>query len=475
MDTERRNRIILISVIVLLLVLVLSFSIIYVLKKKKENSEGLHVSIVELYSADNDLIRYGDYFFEVEDDVIESVISLDGKEVFSDEIGIRYKKAFATRDGNILIYNNDDDNLNAFVFDGNSFIKLYSISNVKYAKPIVYNGKDKSYIIGFCSNDSDNLYLYSSNVGIVVVNNTSLVADSYDQTEDVYYINTEYLITKNSNGLMGVIDMLGKTMIDYQYKNIVGTKENNYIVVNKNDTYNVVDIKNEKLLKDNYQYISYNKGYYYVMKNNKIALYDKGLNPLSDFVIEHNINELDFREENYLRTKKIGYKYYVWNNNGEIDFTYNDLYIFANKKLEKKESFRVIGTSDYIYTYDNGTLMLYDDGFEEERKIYFDKEIERITKVTKVQNNILAIDYFRSNSKEKETCYVDEKDNLLENKFGHLVRKTDNYMVYLNSDNKYLYIVDFNGKELSSIKGDKIKVYNDYLVIDNNLYRIVIE
>jgi hypothetical protein len=48
-------------------------------------------------------------------------------------------------------------------------------------------------------------------------------------------------------------------------------------------------------------------------------------------------------------------------------------------------------------------------------------------------------------------------------------------MVYLNSDNKYLYIVDFNGKELSSIKGNKIKVYNDYLVIDNNLYRIVIE
>ncbi len=473
MDKERRNRLLLIAVVVILLIVVLAFLVIYFWKKNKESINGLQVAIVELYAADGDLVKNGDYFYKIDNNVVHSVISLEGKEVFNDEYGLSYKKAFDMRDGNTLIYNNDQDSLNAFLFDGNDFVKLYSISNVKYAKPIIYTGKDRSYIIGFCSNDSDNLYIYSSNVGIVVINNTSLVADNYNQTDDVYYTNTEYLVTKNSNGMMGVVDLLGNVIIDYQYKNIIGTKENTYIVVNKNDKYNVLNNKGEKLLKNDYQYISYSNNYYYVMKNNKIALYDKELNALSDFVIDHNINDLNFRGENYLKTKKIGYKYYVWNNNGGLNFTYNDLYVFLNKKLEQKKSFKNIGISDYIFTYDDSLLILYDEGFDEIRKIYFDENVDRITNVTKVENNVLAIDYYSSDSTEKNTIYIDDKDNIYEKNYGKLMRKTDNYLIY--KKDKKLFIVDYQGKELNSIEGNKIKVYNDYLVIDNNLYKIVIK
>ena len=151
----------------------------------------------------------------------------------------------------------------------------------------------------------------------------------------------------------------------------------------------------------------------------------------------------------------------------------NDLYVFLNKKLETKESYKRIGIGDYIFTYDNSLLILYDDNFEEVRKIYFDEKVDTITKVTKVENNILAIDYIATGESEADTIYIDDKDNIYQNKYGKLLRKTENYLVYKRD--KKLYIVDYNGKELNSIEGNKIKLYNDYLVVDNNLYKIVIK
>ena len=58
--------------------------------------------------------------------------------------------------------------------------------------------------------------------------------------------------------------------------------------------------------------------------------------------------------------------------------------------------------------------------------------------------------------------------------FPYIMRvKTDNYLVYKRD--KKLYIVDYDGNELNSIEGSKIKLYNDYLIVDNNLYKIVIK
>ena len=116
---------------------------------------------------------------------------------------------------------------------------------------------------------------------------------------------------------------------------------------------------------------------------------------------------------------------------------------------------------------------MYDDSFDEVRKLYFDDNVDTVTKVTKVENGVIAVDYIAINEKEVDTCYIDDKDNIYQNKYGKLLRKTDNYLVYKRD--KKLYIVDYDGKELNSIEGSKFKLYNDYLIVDNNLYKIVIK
>ena len=87
-----------------------------------------------------------------------------------------------------------------------------------YIKPIIYKGVDTEYIVGFASVKDGDLYLYGlGNYGIVVVNDVSIIADSF--ANDVFYVyNENYLIVKNNEDLYGVVNFDGDVIIDYQYK-----------------------------------------------------------------------------------------------------------------------------------------------------------------------------------------------------------------------------------------------------------------
>ena len=474
MDKDRKNRIFLILIVIFLLLFVVGIGIYEFFGKKKENNNKLNVSIVEIYASDYELIKQGDFFLGIKDNKVYLVLSSDGKELYRNEEGMPYQSIFETRDGSFLLYDNRDNILSTMLYDedNNSFINLQTIDKVNYAKPIVYEGKDKKYVLGFCSNDDDNLYLYNSNVGIKVLNHTSLVADKYDQKKDLYFTYTEYIVVRNSTGMVGLIDVYGNTMVDYQYNNIVGLKNNKYIVINKNNTYNVIDNKGNKLLDNDYQYISYKDGYYFVMKNNKVAIFDEELTQLSGFIMNHNIGELNLREDNYFSVRKINNKYYMWNNDGMKDFTYNDLYIVSNKKDNNKYNIGSFGISDFIYNYIDGELVIYNNNFEEIKRIGLGTEVKYVLDITTVENGTLFIEYI-NNDLEEAYCYVNSDGTLYNNKNGKMIRKTDNYLVY--KKNKELVIVNYNGEVLNNIKGEDIKISASYLIVDNNLYKIIIK
>ena len=474
MDKDRKNRLFLIMIVIFLLLFVIGIGLYEFLGKKKNNDNKLKVSIVELYASDYDLKKQGDFFLGVKDNKVHLVLSDEGKELYNDESGIAYQSVFETRDGGFLLYDNRNDVLSTTLYDenNNSFINLQTIDKVNYAKPIIYEGKDKKYVLGFCSNDNDNLYLYNSNVGIKVLNHTSLVADRYDQRKDLYYTNTEYIVTKNNDGMVGLIDILGNTIVDYQYNNIVGLKNNKYIVVNKNNTYNVIDNKGNKLFNNDYQYISYKDGLYFVMKSNKIAIFDEELKQISGFIMNHNIEELNLREDNYLNVKNINNKYYMWNNDGKKDFTYNDLFIVTNKKEYKKYSINGFGIGEFIYNFVAGELIIYNNNYEEVRRIGLEAGVKYVLNVTTVENGSLFIEYI-NNDLESGYCYVNSEGTIYNNKNGKMVKKTDNYLIYMK--NKELVIVDYNGEILNSISGEDIKIYGSYLIVDNNLYKIIIK
>ena len=161
MDKDRKNRIFLTLIVLFLLFLVIGIGVYEFLGKKKENNNKLNVSIVELYASDYELIKQGDFFLGVKDNKVHLVLSDEGKELYRDENGASYQSIFESRNGSFLLYDNRNNVLATMLYDeeNNSFINIQTIDKVNYAKPIIYDGKDKKYVLGFCSNDEDNLYL----------------------------------------------------------------------------------------------------------------------------------------------------------------------------------------------------------------------------------------------------------------------------------------------------------------------------
>jgi hypothetical protein len=71
---------------------------------------------------------------------------------------------------------------------------------------------------------------------------------------------------------------------------------------------------------------------------------------------------------------------------------------------------------------------------------------------------------------------LDSKGKKVEFDLGDLVIKTVDYYGYLKDEKhgQVLTLYDVNGNFLDKITGSKIDIYNDYLIIDNAIYKITL-
>lgn len=449
------------------------------------NNSDVKLRLDQIYSSDYNLLCLDNKYFigGYEDNKIDVIIDEDGNEIIRNIDDVYYDNIYKLKDERFLIYNNNNDILTTYIFDGKKIEKFYEIKDIKYIKPIVYKGIDKEYIVGFVSSIDGNLYLYGlNNAGIVVVNDVTLVADSY--SDDTYYIyNENYLAVKNKEDLYGVITLDGEIVIDYKYSDILNTHGNSFIALNEKGKYGIIDYSDNVIIDFKYKVIDqYDSYYLFVNKDNKMALYDAEYKKITGYKMKYNsLIEYDLRSSiKSINLYKVNGKVAVVNNylediNG-TEYDSHKLYIIDGDSIVKDITEVGFGYDNIVYTYDkNYVVSIYTSDISLLCNIQLNN-VKKVLNVSSVDTEVIKINYVDLNDK-KVTNYYDLSGKKINFKLGSLLFTDINYKGYISKKTKenVLTIYDLNNVKLNSVRGKIIEKYGNYLVVDNSIYRIVVE
>ena len=283
---NQKNKILLISTIIVLL---LSVGAIFIYLGLDSKNKEKKLKIEQLYISDYDLYFLGDnYFYGTYNNKIGVIIDNKGKEIYKNNNGITYDNIYELQNGNFLIYNNIDNELHTYIFDGTKIDSYYNIKEVSNIIPILYTKDDKQYLISFAEQKDNNLYLYNlDNKGIIVLQDTILT-----NIKDGYKTNNPNSIIIKKNNKYGVVDLEGNILIEEKYPYLESDSNGNYIAKNEKNNYGIINKNNETILKFNYKLITESNSYYLVVNtNNKLSLYDKNITDLLNFKMNYNDTE----------------------------------------------------------------------------------------------------------------------------------------------------------------------------------------
>lgn len=480
MNNEKRTQCTIIAIVVILLLVVISVTILFIINAHKTNK--LNVKINQIYSSDYKLSMMGEYFVGTYDDkTISVIINNNGEEIYKGLSDISYDDIYLLKDDNYLIYSNSDNNLNTYIFNGIDIKELYSISNVGNVRPILYKNSYQEYLVGFVAVDENNTYLYNVyNSDVVTIKDAIIVEDNINN--DKYYVNSnKYLIIKNNDGLMGAIDYSGNIVIPCEYKNMINTFNDSFIVQNNKDLYGIVSSKGEELIKINYKVVDlYNNYYLLVNKNNKMAIYSSNYEEIVGFNLDYDtLLDFDLRSNmNSIKLFRAGGRLFVVNNYMEdankTEYDKHNLYVINNGKLVETIKQLGFNVNNLIYLYDKDyNIRIYDTDFNLLFETKLD-DVKKINKVGYVANNIVSINYTLNNDEVvNKYYYIDGMETTFEE--GKLVLRNDEYVVYLKEENgnKVLNVKDNEGNLLDSITGEKMIVQGNFVIVDNGIYEIV--
>lgn len=481
MNEEVKNRKIVIGLIFIMLFIVLVFVVYSVLKKDRNDLNKDLIKINQVYSSDYDLTYLGDNYFigSYENNVINVIINQNGQEIYEDSVGINYDSYYKTKDGKYLIYNNIDNKLNIYLFDGKVIEQKDVVDKFSYVKPIIYKKYDIEYIVGFMSILEDDFYLYDLSSGNTVLIEDSLFMGDYIENGIYYVYSDKYLVVKNNENFMGVIDFDGNIIVDFKYKNIVNTYSDSFVALSKKDKYGIIDINEKKLVKFNNKAIDcFENGCLVVNSNNKMALYDYSYANVTDFVMNYNtLIEYDLRSKNNsvnlytVGDKKIVVNNYLEAKNG-IEYDKHSLYIINNNEIVKNIKQVGFGATDVLFTYDeNFNINIFDNEFIELFSIKI-KNLKKIENIEYVSKDIVCIKYL--NNEEKSVLeYYDLNGEKVDFNLGEVVIKHENFYGYIKNDRiMKLSLYDIDGEVLDNISGNNISIFDDFIIVDNAIYHI---
>jgi hypothetical protein len=481
---EERNRKTLIIIVLGLLFFVLGLAG-YNLSYSSKNISNVNLKINQIYSSDYKLSCLDNKYFIGTYDInrIDVIIDENGNEIYKGNENIYYDGIYKLKDDRYLIYDNNNGDLVTYLFDGINVTKYYEIKDVTYVKPIVYTSLDKEYILGFASMIDNNLYLYGlDNSGIIVLNDTSIVADL--ETKDTYYIYSDkYLVVKNNKELMGVITLDGNIVIDYKYKDIINNSNDTFIALNKKNKYGIIDKNNEVIVKFDYKVIDKFELYYiFVNENNKMALYDSNYERITNYEMNYNtLIEYGLRNEyNSINLYKVNGKIAIVNNyleniNG-TEYDKHNLYIIDGKVISKDIKQIGFRYDNYVYSYDNKfNVSVYTSDMS---LLFYIKlnDVSKISEISNICSETIMIRYVDTNSVE-HTLYYDLYGKTKKFNLGDLFLKDIEYSGYIktNGNIKTLTLYDLDNNELASVYGEKIRLYDKYLIVDKSIYRIEVK
>lgn len=483
MEKEKINQMFVIIVIMVLLIFVVVFIVSTLLSSKEDNVDKLQVKFNQIYSSDYELRAIDDKYFigSYEKDIINVIIDNNGQEIYKGNENIYYENIYKTKNDEYIIYNNIDNKLNVYLFDGEKMETLYNLDNVSYIKPVIYKGIDQEYIVCFVSVVNDDLYIYSlDNIGMKIIDDVSLMGDQIN--DNFYYIyNDEYLVVKNKEEKMGVIDLFGEVVIDYKYDNILNAYNNSFIVLD-DSKYGIIDEHGEKLLKSSYKAI-YDFGNYYIVVNtkNKMALYNEEYDNLTGFKMDYDsLIPFDLRGSvRSVMIYKVNGKIVVVNNYLEdvnkTEYDKHDFYIINGGDIQKEIEQIGFGCGNVVYTYDDDyKIKIYDNYFETilEYKL---NNVSKVEDILLVGNNLYQVIYY-DNENKLTKVYIDNDGQERDYDLGTILFDKTLYTGFIKEEDNLLSLTmyDKNLEILDTLEGKYIDNVGDYVVVDNSIYKIVV-
>ena len=483
MEKEKINQMFVIIVIMVLLIFVVVFIVSTLLSSKEDNVDKLQVKFNQIYSSDYELRAIDDKYFigSYEKNIINVIIDNNGQEIYKGNENIYYENIYKTKNDEYIIYNNIDNKLNVYLFDGEKMETLYNLDNVSYIKPVIYKGIDQEYIVCFVSVVNDDLYIYSlDNIGMKIIDDVSLMGDQIN--DNFYYIyNDEYLVVKNKEEKMGVIDLFGEVVIDYKYDNILNTYNNSFIVLD-DSKYGIIDEHGEKLLKSSYKAI-YDFGNYYIVVNtkNKMALYNEEYDNLTGFKMDYDsLIPFDLRGSvRSVMLYKVNGKIVVVNNYLEdvnkTEYDKHDFYIINGEDIQKEIEQIGFGCGNVVYTYDDDyKIKIYDNYFETilEYKL---NNVSKVEDILLVGNNLYQVIYY-DNENKLTKVYIDNDGQERDYDLGTILFDKTLYTGFIKEEDNLLNLTmyDKNLEILDTLEGKYIDNVGDYVVVDNSIYKIVV-
>lgn len=483
MEKEKINQMFVIIVIMVLLIFVVVFIVSTLLSSKEDNVDKLQVKFNQIYSSDYELRAIDDKYFigSYEKNIINVIIDNNGQEIYKGNENIYYENIYKTKNDEYIIYNNIDNKLNVYLFDGEKMETLYNLDNVSYIKPVIYKGIDQEYIVCFVSVVNDDLYIYSlDNIGMKIIDDVSLMGDQIN--DNFYYIyNDGYLVVKNKEEKMGVIDLFGEVVIDYKYDNILNTYNNSFIVLD-DSKYGIIDEHGEKLLKSSYKAI-YDFGNYYIVVNtkNKMALYNEEYDNLTGFKMDYDsLIPFDLRGSvRSVMLYKVNGKIVVVNNYLEdvnkTEYDKHDFYIINGEDIQKEIEQIGFGCGNVVYTYDDDyKIKIYDNYFETilEYKL---NNVSKVEDILLVGNNLYQVIYY-DNENKLTKVYIDNDGQERDYDLGTILFDKTLYTGFIKEEDNLLSLTmyDKNLEMLDTLEGKYIDNVGDYVVVDNSIYKIVV-
>lgn len=483
MEKEKINQMFVIIAIMVLLIFVVVFIVSTLLSSKEDNVDKLQVKFNQIYSSDYELRAIDDKYFigSYEKNIINVIIDNNGQEIYKENENIYYENIYKTKNDEYIIYNNIDNKLNVYLFDGEKMETLYNLDNVSYIKPVIYKGIDQEYIVCFVSVVNDDLYIYSlDNIGMKIIDDVSLMGDQIN--DNFYYIyNDEYLVVKNKEEKMGVIDLFGEVVIDYKYDNILNTYNNSFIVLD-DSKYGIIDEHGEKLLKSSYKAI-YDFGNYYIVVNtkNKMALYNEEYDNLTGFKMDYDsLIPFDLRGSvRSVMLYKVNGKIVVVNNYLEdvnkTEYDKHDFYIINGEDIQKEIEQIGFGCGNVVYTYDDDyKIKIYDNYFETilEYKL---NNVSKVEDILLVGNNLYQVIYY-DNENKLTKVYIDNDGQERDYDLGTILFDKTLYTGFIKEEDNLLSLTmyDKNLEILDTLEGKYIDNVGDYVVVDNSIYKIVV-
>ncbi len=483
MNSDKKTQYIIITVVSILLLIVVAIFLYFLLNRNNNNKVNtLSVELNQIYSSDYDLKFMNGYFIGMyEPNNINVIINNKGEEIYTSNNNLYFDNIYLLKDGNTLIYNNRDNNLNVYIFDGKKVSNLYTIKGVTNVKPIICNNSYQEYIVGLVSTNNDDTYIYNVLTGERLdLNDTIIMADNI--IKDVYYVrNDKYLVVKNKDNLMGVINYEGKVIIDYKYENIINTYNDLFVAINNKDKYGIISSSEEEIIDFKYKVIDIYPDYLLVVdNNNKMAVYDKNCQKVTGFTLKYDpLLTYDLRSTmNSIKLYSAGGRIFVVNNYMEdinkTEYDLHNLYIISNGKVTKTMTQLGFDIKGIIYIYDKDyNIEIYDTDFNLLFKVKLEN-VKKIEQITYVSNRNILLQYLDTSDKIN-SLYYDNTGKEVEFNYGDLVFKNDEYQAYVKNleDNATLIILDNDNKELRRISGKKIEVFGNYVIVDNSIYEMV--